>query len=100
MLLFGSKTWVLTHRLEKSLKGFHHRAVRQMAGMGPKHQRDGTLVYPPIGVDLSTVVLEEIGVYISRRQNTVAQYIATRPITELCLAAERKPGMRISSKFW
>ena len=36
VLMFGSKTWVLTLRLEKALEGFHHRAARQMAGMGPK----------------------------------------------------------------
>ena len=38
VLLFGSETWVLTPRLEKSLDGFHHQAVWQMAGMVPKCQ--------------------------------------------------------------
>ena len=38
--------------------------------------------------------------YIARRQNTVAQYIATRPIMNLCLAAERKPGLRLSRQCW
>ena len=28
VLLFGSKTWVLTPRLQKSLKGFRHQAAR------------------------------------------------------------------------
>ena len=72
VLLFGSEMWVLTPWLEKSLEGFHHREVWQMAGMGPKHQRYGTWVYPPIGVALEMVGLEEIGVYISRLHNTVA----------------------------
>ena len=52
VLLFGSKTWVLTPRLDKSLEEFHHRAAQQMVGMGPKHQQDGTWVYPLIGVVL------------------------------------------------
>ena len=39
VLLFESNMWVLTPRLEKSLEGFHHQEVRQMAGMGPKHQK-------------------------------------------------------------
>ena len=34
-----------------------------------------------------------VRVYIVRRQNMVAHYIATRPIMDLCLAAERKPGL-------
>ena len=96
VLLFGSKMWVLTPRLEKSLEGCHHRVVRQMADMGPKRQRDGIWVYPPVGVSLAMVGLEEIRVYIDRRQNTVAQYIVTHHIIELCLASERKPRMRLS----
>ena len=63
MLLFDSNTWVITPRLEKSLKVFHHRVTRQMAGMGPKRQRYGTWVYPPIGAALGMVVLEEIRIY-------------------------------------
>ena len=42
VLLFGSKTWVLTPRLEKPLEGFYHWVVRRMADMGPKRQRDGS----------------------------------------------------------
>ena len=38
VLLFDSEIWVLTPWLEKSLKGFHHRVVRWVAVMGPKHQ--------------------------------------------------------------
>ena len=65
VLIFGSGTWVLTPRFEKSLEGFHHRMVRRMAGMGPKLQQYGTWVYTPIGAVLATVGLEEIGVYIA-----------------------------------
>ena len=32
--------------------------------MGPKRQRDGTLVYQPIGTELVRVGMDEIGVYI------------------------------------
>ena len=30
----------------------------------------------------------------------VAQYIETRPIMDLCLAAERKSEMRLSRRWW
>ena len=43
-----------------------------MAGMGPKRQLDEAWVYPHIGAALEMVGLEEIGVYIARRYNTVA----------------------------
>ena len=42
VLLFGSDTCVLSPPLEKALEGFCHRAAQRMAGMGPKHQPDGT----------------------------------------------------------
>ena len=71
-----------------------------MAGMGPKRQLDKAWVYPDIGAALEMVGLEEIGVYIVYRQNMVAQYIATRPIMELCLVAEQNPGMRLSRRWW
>ena len=44
--------------------------------------------------------LDEIGVYIERRQNTVAKYIVTCPIMDLCLAADRKPGLKLSRRWW
>ena len=50
--MFGSETWVLNPRLEKAHAGFHHQASQQMEGMVPKHNPDGTWVYPPIGAEL------------------------------------------------
>ena len=37
---------------------------------------------------------------ILRRQNTVAQFIATRPILGLCEGAVRRPGARIPRRWW
>ena len=88
VLIFGSKTWVLTPWFDKSLERFHHRSVRRMAVMGPKRQHDGTWVYTPIGAVLATMGMEDIGVYISRRHNLVAQFIATQPIMECFPAVE------------
>ena len=42
VLLFGSETMVLNPRLDKSLKGFYHRAARQMEVMGPNYHQEGT----------------------------------------------------------
>ena len=49
--------------------------------------------------------LKEMGVVrfrasILRRQNTVAQFIATRPIMGLCEVAERRQGTRIPRRWW
>ena len=41
-----------------------------------------------------------IGTYIKRRQNTVAQYITTRPILDLCERSTWRPGSRVSQWWW
>ena len=41
-----------------------------------------------------------IGKCITRRQNTVEQYIATRPIMNLCDRSVRRPGARVSLRWW
>ena len=39
---------------------------------------------------------EGIGTYIMSRQNTAAEYIATRPILDLYERSARRPGARVS----
>ena len=65
VIIFGSDTWELTPRLDKSLDGFHHCTVWRMVFMVPKRQQDGTWVSTPIGAVLAMVWMEDIGVYIS-----------------------------------
>ena len=43
---------------------------------------------------------EEIEMYTSRRKNMVTKYIATRPIFDLYLEAERQPGARVTRRWW
>ena len=49
---------------------------------------------------MATVGMEEIGVYISRLQIMVAQYIVDCPIMDFFLVAERDPGLRLSRRWW
>ena len=37
---------------------------------------------------------------VTRRQNMVAQYIATRPILDLCERSTRRLGSRVSLRWW
>ena len=48
---------------------------------------------------------EEVGfelmeTYIWQIQNMVAQYVAMRPILDLCEAAERKRGDQVGIRWW
>ena len=37
---------------------------------------------------------------INRRQNTVAQYIATKPLLDLCEGAMQRGGARVTMRWW
>ena len=37
---------------------------------------------------------------ITRRQNKFEQYIATRPLLELCERAKKRLGARVSQRWW
>ena len=49
---------------------------------------------------MKEAVMVGIRTSILRRQNTVAQYIATQPILDLCEQATRRPGARVSWRWW
>ena len=42
----------------------------------------------------------EIRESITRRQNTVAQYIETHPILDLCERTTQRAGARVSRRWW
>ena len=43
---------------------------------------------------------EGVRKYITMRQNTVAQYIATQPILYVCERSARRPGVRVYWRWW
>ena len=71
-----------------------------MTGRMPRHGRDGKWVYPPLAGVLKEAGVVRARTSFIRRQNTVAQFIATRPILGLCEVAERRRGTRVPQKWW
>jgi hypothetical protein len=100
MLLYGSKTWVLSMAALASLEGFHIRAAYRMAVRHkPRRGLGNRWIYPK-----STDVLEECGMstleeYITVRQQTIAVYVATGPILVECRQGERKRGA-VPHRWW
>ena len=45
-------------------------------------------------------VIQDIGTYVASCQNTVTQYIATRPIMDLCLVAGWHPWVQVLKRWW
>ena len=91
-LIYGSETWVLMPRMKRVLGGFHYRGPRRLTGQQPQKGREGGWVYPPCEDAMAEVGLHEVDTYIYHHQNTVAQYILTRPIIDLCLTAKHSQG--------
>ena len=58
----------------------------------PQHLSEGSWEYLHLEGAIRASGIEDIYTYIYRQQNTVAQYIATRPIIDLCLDTERMMG--------
>ena len=98
--LYGSKTWVLLTAALMSLEGFHIRAAYRMAVRHKPSRGPGNRwVYPK-----SKDVLEECGMstlteYITVRQQTIAVYVATRPILTKCRQGKRKRGA-VPHRWW
>ena len=84
VLLFGAETWVVTPRMERALSGFLHGASRRLIGRQARRGRNGAWHYPSLEGAMREAGLTDIGKSIANRQNTVAQYIATRPLLDLC----------------
>ena len=49
---------------------------------------------------MKEVGLTDVQTSITRRQNTVAQYIATRPLLDLCEGATQREGARVTLRWW
>ena len=98
VLLFGAETWILTPRMEKALDSFQSRVARKITGRQLRRSKDGSWEYPPLAGVLREAGTVGIQTSITQRQNSIVQYIATRPILDLCQQATRWPGARVSRK--
>jgi len=99
VLLFGSETWVISDRMMKALRGFHHRAARRITGMMP-HRVGGEWVYPATSDVLKKAGMYTIERYISIRRSKFVDYVATRPIGEVFNGVERLSGSPSNRRFW
>ena len=100
VLLFGSETWVLIPHMERALGRFQHRVAQRITGSNPRRMGEGRWEYNPLAAAMEEAGFEYIRVYITRRQNTVAQYIATLLILDLCKRSIRRLGAWVSRRWW
>ena len=90
----------MTRNMESALDTFQGRVARRLTGRQPRQRRDRKWFYPYLAEALKEVGVVRVRTSILRRQNTVAQFIATRPILGLCEVAERRQGTRVPRIWW
>ena len=73
VLLFGVETWVLLVEISKNLEGVHVVFLRQVTRNMAKRQRDRTRRITAADSVLKVVGTYTLGVYIDKRQATVAE---------------------------
>ena len=100
VLLFGAETWVLTPIIERALESFMHGAVRLITGRQLWRGWNGKWYYPTLEGAMKETGFKETRTSITNSQNTVAQYIATRPLLDLCEGTNQVGGARLSRRWW
>ncbi len=100
VLLYGSKTWVLSPAALDRLEGFHlHAAYRMAKEHVPRRGPQQQWVYLP-----SDKVLEECGMhtiehYIDVRRDTIAKYVVGRSILAECQRTDQRRGL-VPRRWW
>ena len=49
---------------------------------------------------MKEAVLKEVETYVYFCNNTFTQFIATRTIMDLCMVSDRRPGSRVTKRWW
>ena len=91
---------MLTRNMEASLDAFQGRVARRLTGRMPRCGRDGKWVYLPLAGATKDAGIVRARTSVLRRQNTVAQFVATRPILVLCEGTEQRGGTWVPQRWW
>ena len=86
--------------MEKALSGFIHGAARRLTGRQAQRGFNGKWQYPSLVGAMKEAGLTDVGKSIANRKNTVVQYIATRPLLDLCEGARAREGTRVPLRWW
>ena len=100
VLLFKSETGVMTPCMGQAMGGFQHMLPIRITERQPTRQVYGSWEYLPLETVTEKAGFEEMEEYVLKRKNTVAQYIVTRPILDLCEEVVCMPGAWVAKRWW
>ena len=69
-------------------------------GRQPWREKDGEWQYPSLEGAMEKAGLTDIWTSILIRHNTVPQYIAMRPLLDLCVGARTREGAKVTLRWW
>ena len=75
VLLYGTDSWVVSHRSMQELDNFHKRAVQHMTGKDIRKVASGEWHYPDHNALLHCCALWPMSVSIQRRRGTLREYM-------------------------
>ena len=91
---------MLTKKMEAALDAFQGRVARRLMGLMPRRGEDGKWRYLPLAGSTKDARIVRARTSVLRRQNTVAQFVATRPILVLCEGTEGQGGTWVPQRWW
>ena len=100
VMLFGAEIWVVTPRMGKALGGFQTQVVRWLTGHLLRITTGRTWRYTSEAAAREAVGFLTMEEYVRRLHNTVAHYIATQSLLDLCEGSERDPGAQVRIWWW
>ena len=74
------------------MDAFQGRVARRLTERLPRQGRDGKWQYLPLAGAIKDAGIVRARTLVLQRQNTVAQFVATRPILVLCEGTKRRGG--------
>ena len=99
VLLFGSKTWVLSPTTLQGLEGFHVKAARRTTGLLHK-QEGGLWKFLKTKTVLAAAGLHTIKHYVQVRRARIMRWVEDRPTLKLCREAKRRRGTTPRLYWW
>ena len=100
VILYGREIWVVTGKMLKVMKGLHHQAAQWITCMTENRGAGRECEYPLVVEEMEAAGIHPIGMYIMRRQATIAERVYCRPIYKIFTEAERMPGTSRLVKWW
>ena len=100
IILYGSETWVLLASMANRIEGMHTEFLKIIMAKRVKQLEDGTWKTPGAEDIREAAGNESAGIYVERQQTTVAQWVALRPLFEVCARETGYEGGGRRRKVW